>query len=236
MGLRTESEREIRRGTTGAHTAMHKEPLRVPRENSTSTQVLKSRMAVTVSSDLSVNVSEDQVVKKLTDKQEVLKESLRKGEPKAMGICQVMVGFMVISYSIPLLSAEFTQLVWFGVPWWSGLTFVAAGTMALVMEKRNSIQLVLACLLITIAAAFISVLALVFYFVDLLKNPEHKCMENQTNLPENTCEQLYHGSVFSKDMKSILMCLTVVQTGISSAFSYMLYSERKRFIRYSLVN
>lgn len=192
-------------------------------------------MAVAVSSDLSVNVTEDQNVKKLTDKQEVLKESMRKGEPKAMGICQVMVGFMIISYSIPLLSAEFTELVRFGVPWWSGLTFVAAGAVALVMEKRNSIQLVLACLLITMVSAFISILALIFYIVDLLKNPEHPCESQQEKL-EELCDNLYHASVFIREVKSILLCLNVVQTGISSAFSFMLYSERKRFINYSLVN
>ena len=46
----------------------------------------EKRMAVTVSSDLSISVSEDHNVKKLTDKQEILRESIRKGEPKAMGV------------------------------------------------------------------------------------------------------------------------------------------------------
>lgn len=189
-----------------------------------------------MSSDLSVNVSEDQVVRKLTDKQEVLKESIRKGEPKAMGICQVMMGFMIISYSIPLLSAEITELVMFGVPWWSGLTFVAAGAVALALEKHNSTQLVLACLWITIVAALISILALIFYIIDLQKNPEHKCMEHQANMPDELCENLYYGTVFIREMKSILACLNIVQTCISSAFSYILYSERNKFMHYSVVN
>ncbi|XP_072534596.1 transmembrane protein 176 [Salminus brasiliensis] len=192
-------------------------------------------MAVTVASDLSVNVSEDQNVKKLTDKKELLNESIRKGEPKTMGICQVMVGFLVISYSIPLLHAQLTEVVKFGVPWWSSLTFVTAGAMALVMERRNSIQLVLACLMITVVAAFISVLAVIFYVVDLLKNPEDPCMSNHA-YSEQMCKHLYHSSLFSREIKSILLCLNVVQTGISCAFSFMLYSERRRFINYSLVN
>lgn len=43
-------------------------------------------MALTVSSDLSVNVTTDQNVIKLTDKQEVLKKSIQKGEPKSIGV------------------------------------------------------------------------------------------------------------------------------------------------------
>ena len=37
-------------------------------------------------------------------------------------VSQVMLGVIVISYSIPLLFTEFTECVNFGVPWWSGLS------------------------------------------------------------------------------------------------------------------
>lgn len=43
-------------------------------------------MALTVSSDLSVNVTTDQNVNKLSDKKEVLNRSIQKGEPKSMGV------------------------------------------------------------------------------------------------------------------------------------------------------
>lgn len=43
-------------------------------------------MALTVSSDLSVSVAADQNVNKLTDKQEVLKKSIQRGEPKSVGV------------------------------------------------------------------------------------------------------------------------------------------------------
>lgn len=35
-------------------------------------------------------------------------------------VSQVMLGLMVISYSIPLHVTEFTEVVSLGVPWWSG--------------------------------------------------------------------------------------------------------------------
>lgn len=43
-------------------------------------------MALTVSSDLSVSVAADQNVNKLKDKQEILKKTIQKGEPKSAGV------------------------------------------------------------------------------------------------------------------------------------------------------
>lgn len=40
MALRTASDNDTRRGTDGAHTSRHTEPLSVPRTNSTTAQVL----------------------------------------------------------------------------------------------------------------------------------------------------------------------------------------------------
>ncbi|XP_066535766.1 transmembrane protein 176 [Hoplias malabaricus] len=186
-------------------------------------------MAVTVSSDLSVNLSEDNNVKKLTEKREDLKESLRKGEPKIMGMSQVVVGFLIICYSIPLHS---TIVVKFGVQWWSGTTFIIAGAFALVMEKRNSIKLVFMCLVITVLAALVSLLALALYAVDLYEDSEVTCSENTYSY----CIDIEYAYKFSREMKSMLTCLIVVETAVSSTFSYMLYKERRRFLSYSLVN
>lgn len=37
-------------------------------------------------------------------------------------VSQVMLGLMIISYSIPLHFTEFTDVISCGVPWWTGLT------------------------------------------------------------------------------------------------------------------
>ncbi|XP_026856305.1 transmembrane protein 176 [Electrophorus electricus] len=188
-------------------------------------------MAVTVSSDLSVTVSADQNVEKLIDKREALKESLKKGESKAVGVSQVMLGFLIISYSVPLLSADFTEVLMFGVPWWSGLIFVIAGAFTLVMEKCNTIEMVFASLVVTVLATVISVIALIIYIIDMMNNPETKCKLDSTQ----TCDHRHYATMFNLGIKSILVCLYTVATSISSAFSIILYKERERFNNYSLV-
>ncbi|XP_058238203.1 transmembrane protein 176 [Hemibagrus wyckioides] len=189
-------------------------------------------MALTVSSDLSVNVATDQNVNKLSDKKEVLNRSIQKGEPKSMGISQVMLGFLIISYSVPLLSAKLTEVVTFGVPWWSGISFVVAGAVALIMDKQSSVSLVFACMVFTIFAAVISVIAVIFYMVDIVKHPQATCERNTVH----PCDEEYYASRFSVEVKSILMSLSMVQTAISSAFGFILYRERQNFNNYIFVN
>lgn len=48
---------------------------------------------------------------------------------RLLQVSQVMVGLMVMSYSIPLCYAEITEVVGVAVPWWSGITVRADQTL-----------------------------------------------------------------------------------------------------------
>ncbi|TSK22548.1 hypothetical protein Baya_1906 [Bagarius yarrelli] len=129
-------------------------------------------MALTVSSDLSVSISTDQNVNKLTEKQEVLKMGIQKGEPKSIGV------------------------------------FI--------------------CMIFTVLAAVISVIAAIFYIIDIVKHPQTTCQPNI----EHVCDEEYFATRLSVEVKSILLSLSVVQTAISSAFAFVLYKERQNFNNY----
>ncbi|XP_029529505.1 transmembrane protein 176 [Oncorhynchus nerka] len=197
-------------------------------------------MAVSVSRDLSVSVTTDINSDKLTDKQQALRESIQKGEPKALGVSQIMIGLMVMSYSIPLLSTEFTEVVTFGVPWWSGLSFIAAGVVAIVMEKHSSMKSLGVCMVVTLVAILVSLLALIIYFIDLHNNPEAPC--NHPLVPamhdrqEYECNHQHYATVFSYGVKSSLLLFTIIQITISSTLSYILYKKRRSFGPYSSLN
>ncbi|KAM9529136.1 membrane-spanning 4-domains subfamily A member 12-like [Salvelinus alpinus] len=197
-------------------------------------------MAVSVSRDLSVSVTTDINSDKLTHTQQALRESIQKGEPKALGVSQVMIGLMVMSYSIPLLSTEFTEVVTFGVPWWSGLSFIAAGVIAIVMEKHSSMKSLGVCMVVTLVAILVSLLALIIYFIDLHNNPETPC--NHPLAPathywqEYECDHQHYATVFSYGVKSSLLLFTIIQITISSTFSYILYKKRRSFGPYSSLN
>ncbi|KAG9342373.1 hypothetical protein JZ751_016368 [Albula glossodonta] len=120
-------------------------------------------MAVSVARDLSVTVS-DHTMDKLAERQQALREGIQKGEPKVLGVSQLMVGVTVISYSLPLLSTDFTEVMAFGVPWWSGIMFIVTGAVAIAMEKHANMKFLCVCLSTTAASLLVSLIALIFYF------------------------------------------------------------------------
>ncbi|CAG5945492.1 unnamed protein product [Menidia menidia] len=90
-------------------------------------------MAVSVSRDLTVQVHEDANVVKLTDRRQELRAAIQRGEPKSLGVSQVMLGLMVMSYSIPLHFTELTEVVSTG--------FITAGVFAVILDKHCTMKL-----------------------------------------------------------------------------------------------
>uniref|UniRef100_A0A8C2ACN8 Transmembrane protein 176 n=1 Tax=Cyprinus carpio TaxID=7962 RepID=A0A8C2ACN8_CYPCA len=131
-------------------------------------------MTLTVSTDLTVNTGRTQVEEKIQDKQKALRDSIEKGEPKIFGVAQIIIGLLIISYSIPLLSTKTTMIINFGVPWWSGLMFVISGAAGIVLEKYATLK-VSVCLAVSAVAIIISVIALIMYYADIAFNVATKC-------------------------------------------------------------
>ncbi|XP_072239787.1 transmembrane protein 176 isoform X2 [Leuresthes tenuis] len=134
-------------------------------------------MAVSISRDLTVQVLEDVNVVKLTDRQQELRAAIQRGEPKCLGVSQVMLGLMVMSYSIPLHFTELTDVVALGVPWWSGLMFVTAGVVAVILDKHCTMKFLQVCFVVSMASGVLSVVAVIIYSVDMDKNPEVTCIK-----------------------------------------------------------
>ncbi|XP_067297341.1 transmembrane protein 176 isoform X2 [Pseudorasbora parva] len=132
-------------------------------------------MTLTLSTDLSVTTGPTQVEEKLEDKRQSQLNSIKKGEPKIFGVSQIVIGLLIISYSIPLLSAENTMILNFGVPWWSGLMFVISGTAAIALEKNATVKTVSVCLAVSVVAVIISTIGLILYYVDIAFNPATIC-------------------------------------------------------------
>ncbi|KAF3851751.1 hypothetical protein F7725_005106 [Dissostichus mawsoni] len=178
-------------------------------------------MAVAVSRDLTVTVLEDVNAAKLTERQQALRAAIQRGEPKCLGVSQMMLGLMVVSYSIPLLYTEVTEVVLLGVPWWSGLTLRV-------------------CLVVTMVSTLLSVVALIIYSVDMGKNPAVPCVKN----PDGVCSELHHATSMkrcvsfqqrlSRGVKASLLIFTLAQTAISAVLCFLLFRQRHGFGPYAV--
>ncbi|XP_029000074.1 transmembrane protein 176 [Betta splendens] len=185
-------------------------------------------MAVAVTRDLTVQVSEDVNTVKLTDTQQALRTAVQRGEPKSLGVSQVMLGLMVMSYSIPLHFTQSTEVVILGVPWWSGLMFIIAGVVAIVLDKHCSFRNLQVCLLVTVVSLVLSVVAIIIYSVDIERNPEVDC-----SMDLHSCNEKYYAVKMSRGLKSSLLLFTVAQTVISGLLGFLLLRQRRNFGQYS---
>ncbi|XP_069047443.1 transmembrane protein 176 [Lepisosteus oculatus] len=191
-------------------------------------------MAVSISRDLSVTLT-DSSNDKLADRQWLVKESIARGEPKALGVSEVMVGVLVICFAAPLMAGDVTEVLNFGVPWWSGVMFIVSGAVAIVTEKHTTLLAVQVCLAATALAAVVSLVAVIIYFVDLFSNPETGCTSDSEETGDCNGHQQF-ATAFSRGVKSSLLVFTVVQTVISFFLSIFLFREKKKFTPYTALN
>lgn len=186
-------------------------------------------MAVTVSRDLTVQVLEDVNTAKLTDRQQALRSAIQRGEPKCLGVSQVMLGLMVMSYSIPLHFTEVTEVVRLGVPWWSGLMFITAGVVAIILDKNCTMKILWVCLMVSVVSIVLSVVALIVYSVDIDKNPEVPCIKTM----HGDCNEKHYATRLSRGVKSSLLLFTLADTAVSASLCFLLYRQRHSFGQYA---
>ncbi|XP_038589388.1 membrane-spanning 4-domains subfamily A member 12-like [Micropterus salmoides] len=186
-------------------------------------------MAVAVSRDLTVQVLEDVNTVKLTDRQQALRAAIQRGEPKCLGVSQVMLGLMVMSYSIPLHFTEATEVVILGVPWWSGLTFITAGVVAIVLDKHCTMKILQVCLMVSIVSTMLSVVAVIIYSVDMDMNPEVACVKSL----HGNCSETHYATRLSRGVKSSLLLFTLAQAAISAILCFLLFRQRRSFGQYT---
>lgn len=189
-------------------------------------------MAVSVSRDLTVQVLEDTNTVKLNRRQQELRAAIQRGEPKCLGLSQVMLGLIVMSYSLPLHLTEHTYVVIFGVPWWTGLMFIAAGSVAILLDKRCTMKILQVCFIVSVVTVVLSVVAVIIYSVDLEKYQEIPCVKNEYN----NCGDEFGAKRLSRRLKSSLLFFTLVQTVISSIFCCLLFRQRRIFAQYSALS
>ncbi|XP_029365316.1 transmembrane protein 176 [Echeneis naucrates] len=186
-------------------------------------------MAVAVSRDLTVQVLQDTNVAKLTDRQQALRTVIQRGEPKCLGVSQVMLGIMVMTYSIPLYFTEVTEVIRLGVPWWSGIMFITVGAVTIILDKHCTVKILQVCLMASVVSAMLSVVAVIIYSVDISWHPETPCVKTL----HGNCDNKHYTRKLSRGVKSSLLLFTLAQTVVSTILCYLLFKQRHNFGQYS---
>ncbi|XP_069083954.1 membrane-spanning 4-domains subfamily A member 4D-like isoform X2 [Pleurodeles waltl] len=93
-----------------------------------------------------------------------------KGEPKALGVAQILIGLIQFILGIILaisMGTIFSVGVIVGIPFWAGIFFIISGSLSTAAERNRNICLVKASLGMNIVSSVAAFLGFIFYAIDL---------------------------------------------------------------------
>ncbi|XP_067864836.1 membrane-spanning 4-domains subfamily A member 4D-like [Heterodontus francisci] len=129
-------------------------------------------------------------------------EKMLRGELKALGVTQIMVGIVHFTFGIPLFLSLLSTTAIIGTPWWGGLLFIISGSMSVATERRPHRCLVAGCLAMNIVSSVSAAIAGFLYFADLF-------LESCSHL--HLCLELRDMFDISTSLKVILLMFDVLE-------------------------
>ncbi|XP_059498795.1 membrane-spanning 4-domains subfamily A member 8-like [Stegostoma tigrinum] len=136
-------------------------------------------------------------------------ERMLKGELKALGVTQIMVGIVCVMFGTPLLLSLLSMTTIIGTPWWSGLLFIVSGSMSVATERQPGRCLVGGCLASNTVSAVAAAIAGFLFFTDLFVEPcthTHLCLQLRGMLEVSTSLKVL---LLMFDVLELVLSLTV---------------------------
>ncbi|XP_069755255.1 high affinity immunoglobulin epsilon receptor subunit beta-like [Narcine bancroftii] len=130
------------------------------------------------------------------------KQSFRKGQRKALGVAQVMLGLFFIAIGIPLFQSPPSIASDAAIPWWGGGFFIISGFMSIYAERKLTYLILRCCAVSNLLSAAASLSAFLLFAMDLRKWVPHvtcgdkvgECKSEYVNLSEITLKRERGGS------------------------------------------
>ncbi|XP_069483813.1 membrane-spanning 4-domains subfamily A member 8-like [Ambystoma mexicanum] len=94
-----------------------------------------------------------------------------KGEPKALGVAQILIGVIQMILGIIIATSMGVLLsisVLIGIPFWVGIFFIISGSLSIAAERNGRLCLVKGSLGMNIVSALAAFIGIIFYAIDLL--------------------------------------------------------------------
>ncbi|XP_067898847.1 membrane-spanning 4-domains subfamily A member 4A-like [Heterodontus francisci] len=93
-----------------------------------------------------------------------------KGEHKALGVVQIMLGIIQVTFGFALYYINPT-IGFIGTPWWTGALYITSGALSVSVAKRPKKSLVVGGLVMNILSTIAAGLGILLYSVFLLIHP-----------------------------------------------------------------
>ncbi|XP_026995963.2 membrane-spanning 4-domains subfamily A member 4A-like [Tachysurus fulvidraco] len=136
-----------------------------------------------------------------------------KGEPKALGTVQIMIGLMTLLFGIVLATDPQTVLIFSGIVFWSPLFPITAGSLAVSASNKLNSCVVKATLTLNIFSTLSAGITIMFLIIDMIFGSYVYCDY------ENSYGCNYAAEGIREGITGVLLVFTLLQFCISIALS-----------------
>ncbi|XP_053353798.1 membrane-spanning 4-domains subfamily A member 4A-like [Clarias gariepinus] len=153
----------------------------------------------------------------LSQIQSPLKKFL-KGEPKALGVVQIMIALLTILFGIVMMFPAQTASVFSGVVFWGSLIHISAGSLAVSASNKLNVCKVKAALVLNIFSTIAAGITVIMLSMDLLHGPVYNCYYNDYYYGYG-CRYNYIAASFSNGITGVLLLFSLLQFAVSITVS-----------------
>lgn len=148
-----------------------------------------------------------------------------KGEPRALGTTQIMIGIINILFGMVLAFTYSSIAVFSGVPFWGGLLYIISGSLSVAAEKHDSVCLVKGSLAMNIVSAIAASSAIILYIIDAALQ-YYYCSYGSYygesyygSYPGDRCREMYTMNATMKCFKSVMFFFCLLEGCIAISLS-----------------
>ncbi|XP_060774620.1 membrane-spanning 4-domains subfamily A member 12-like [Neoarius graeffei] len=138
-----------------------------------------------------------------------------KGEPKALGTVQIMVGVLTILFGIVLAIFPDSISVVSGVMFWGSLFHISAGSLAVAANNKLNHCVVKATMVVNILSTIAAGIAIIILSIDLVISPVYRSCYYR----EDDCRNWYLAVSYRHGITGVLLVFSVLQFTVSIAVS-----------------
>ncbi|XP_060774617.1 membrane-spanning 4-domains subfamily A member 12-like [Neoarius graeffei] len=138
-----------------------------------------------------------------------------KGEPKALGTVQIMVGVLTILFGIVLAIFPDSISVVSGVMFWGSLFHISAGSLAVAANNKLNHCVVKATMVVNILSTIAAGIAIIILSIELVISPVYRYCYYR----EDDCRNWYLAVSYRHGITGVLLVFSVLQFTVSIAVS-----------------